>query len=252
MKTSIIIFALLAASLTLSAQLAEPDVVATKSGDLTIQPISHATLVMQLHDLTIYFDPHGDKELFKEVDKPDIIFITDIHGDHLNKETIKQLNTTKTTFVVPQAVADQLGDDYKDQVVIMNNGDQDTVESIIVTAIPMYNLPETEDSRHPKGRGNGYVLEIGDKKIYVSGDTEDIPEMRQLEKIDIAFVCMNLPYTMDIHQAASAVLDFKPALVYPYHYRGQGGLSDVEKFKELVNAENQDIKVMLKEWYPER
>jgi L-ascorbate metabolism protein UlaG (beta-lactamase superfamily) len=113
----------------------------------------------------------------------------------------------------------------------------------------MYNLPETADSRHTKGRGNGYVINIGGKNIYISGDTEDIPEMRALKNIDVAFVCMNLPYTMDINQAASAVLAFKPKIVYPYHYRGSGGLSDVAAFKKMVNEKDPKIDVRLAEWY---
>ena len=114
----------------------------------------------------------------------------------------------------------------------------------------MYNLPETEDSRHPKSRGNGYVLNLGGKRLYISGDTEDIPEMRTLQDIDIAFVCMNLPYTMTVEQAASAVLEFKPNIVYPFHYRGKGGLADVEKFQQLV-SEDQEIEVRLRDWYSE-
>ena len=106
----------------------------------------------------------------------------------------------------------------------------------------MYNLPENPPSKkHPKGRGNGYILTIDDAQIYISGDTEDIPEMRMLQNIDVAFICMNLPYTMTIEQAASAVLEFKPKIVYPYHYRGSNGFSDVNEFKNLVNSKNIQI-----------
>jgi L-ascorbate metabolism protein UlaG (beta-lactamase superfamily) len=122
--------------------------------------------------------------------------------------------------------------------------------NIRVEAIPMYNLPESPDNRHTKGRGNGYVLTIGGKRIYISGDTEAIPEMRTLKNIDVAFVCMNLPYTMDVDQAADGVLDFVPKVVYPYHYRGKGGLSDIDKFKALVNKKNTNIDVRLRNWYP--
>jgi L-ascorbate metabolism protein UlaG (beta-lactamase superfamily) len=122
---------------------------------------------------------------------------------------------------------------------------------IDILAIPMYNLPESDDAKHVKGRGNGYLLNLAGKSIYISGDTADIPEMRNLNDIDIAFVCMNLPYTMDINQAASAVLDFKPKIVYPYHYRGRPEISDTEAFGKLVNAENKDIEVRLRNWYPE-
>ena len=114
----------------------------------------------------------------------------------------------------------------------------------------MYNLPESPTAMHTKGRGNGYVLNIGGKNIYLSGDTQGIPEMRSLKDIDVAFVCMNLPYTMDVKEAADAVLAFKPKIVYPYHYRGRGGLSDVNAFKSLVDAGNKGIEVRLRDWYP--
>ena len=114
----------------------------------------------------------------------------------------------------------------------------------------MYNLREDAISFHPKGRGNGYVLEKNNKRVYISGDTEDIPEMRNLKDIDIAFICMNLPYTMTVEQAAEAVLAFEPNTVYPYHYRGENDLSDVDKFKELVESKSPKIKITQLDWYP--
>jgi L-ascorbate metabolism protein UlaG (beta-lactamase superfamily) len=114
----------------------------------------------------------------------------------------------------------------------------------------MYNLPESASAMHTKGRGNGYVLGIGGKNIYLSGDTQGIPEMRSLKNIDVAFICMNLPYTMDVKEAAYAVLAFKPKIVYPYHYRGQNGLSDVNQFKTLVESGDKNIDVRLRNWYP--
>jgi L-ascorbate metabolism protein UlaG (beta-lactamase superfamily) len=113
----------------------------------------------------------------------------------------------------------------------------------------MYNLPEDASSTHTKGRGNGYVLSFNSHFVYISGDTEDIPEMRELKNIDVAFVCMNLPYTMDISQAASAVIQFRPRIVYPYHYRGKEGLSDTKAFAELVNKGDAEIEVRLRDWY---
>lgn len=177
--------------------------------------------------------------------------ITDIHGDHLNIETLNEIKTSNATFVVPEAVALKLPDNFKKNLIILNNGEDTVLNSIKIEAIPMYNLPETEDSRHPKGRGNGYILNIDGKSIYISGDTEDIKEMRALKNIDVAFICMNLPYTMDIDQAADAVLDFKPKVVYPYHYRGKPGLSDVNAFKQMVNEGNPKIEVKLLDWYPQ-
>ena len=228
-----------------------PDRIATDKGDLTVQPIIHGTLVLQWNGKTIYFDPYGGADLFKDQPKADMIFITDIHGDHLNMNTLSQLDWGKATFYVPQAVMDKLPENMQARSVVLNNGDSKEAADIKISAIPMYNLPNDENARHPKGRGNGYILEMGGKKIYISGDTEDIAEMRELKKVDVAFVCMNLPFTMDIDQAASAVLDFKPAIVYPFHYRGRGGLSDVAAFKQKVNAGNANIEVRLKNWYPD-
>jgi L-ascorbate metabolism protein UlaG (beta-lactamase superfamily) len=138
----------------------------------------------------------------------------------------------------------------KDHVVVLSNGSTTKQLGISISAIPMYNLPESPTAMHTKGRGNGYILHIGGKNIYISGDTQAIPEMRSLKNIDVAFVCMNLPYTMDVKEAASGVLAFKPKVVYPYHYRGKGGLSDVNEFKRLVNAGNPAIEVRLRNWYP--
>ncbi|MDQ6815492.1 MAG: MBL fold metallo-hydrolase [Bacteroidota bacterium] len=229
------------------AQLPQADQEKVTGGELTIQPITHATMVLSYHKKNIYIDPTGGPEAFKGLAAPDLILITDIHGDHFDPKTLQAINTANATMVVPQAVADKLPTDMnKQKLVILKNGDNKMVEGIAITAIPMYNLPEAPDAFHTKGRGNGYVLNIGGKNLYISGDTEDIPEMRALKNIDIAFVCMNLPYTMDVNQAAQAVLAFKPKVVYPYHYRGQ----DVNTFKSLVNTDDKNIEVRLRNWYP--
>jgi L-ascorbate metabolism protein UlaG (beta-lactamase superfamily) len=229
------------------SQLPQADVEKVRGGDLTIQPVTHATMVLSYQKKNIYIDPTGGAEAFKGLAAPDMILITDIHGDHFDPKTIQAINTHKATLVVPQAVADKLPADMdKQKLIILKNGDNRNVEGISITALPMYNLPEAPDAFHTKGRGNGYVLNIGGKNIYISGDTEDIPEMRALKNIDIAFVCMNLPYTMDVNQAAQGVLAFKPKVVYPYHYRGQ----DVNTFKSLINAGDKNIDVRLRNWYP--
>ena len=233
--------------LVATAQLTPPDRVPVSGGELTIQPITHATLVLTYHNKQVYVDPTGGAAAFPGIAAPDIILITDVHGDHMDTATIAAINTKKATLVVPQAVAGKLPANFdKQKIIILKNGDNTNQQGIGIRAIPMYNLPEAPDAFHTKGRGNGYVLEIGGKNIYISGDTEDIPEMRSLTNIDIAFICMNLPYTMDPTQAAQAVLAFKPKIVYPYHYRGQ----DVNTFKTLVNEGNKNIEVRLREWYP--
>lgn len=233
-------------SFNLNAQ----DVIKTNDGDIIIHPILHGTLAIEYQNLTIYVDPYGGAKGFEGLNEADLILITDIHGDHLNKNTLNELNTKNSYFIVPEAVAQQMEGIDNAEIEILNNDKSTSFQGIDITAVPMYNLPVDEETRHPKGRGNGYLLNIADKVIYISGDTEDIPEMRALKNIDIAFVCMNLPYTMSIDQASDAIQEFKPAIVYPFHFRGQGGLADVEEFKSIVNSENKDIEVRLRNWYP--
>lgn len=219
--------------------------------NIKITPIQHATTVLEWNDIVIYVDPVGGAEAFEGQKEPDLILVTDIHGDHFSLETLQALNTVKAKIIVPQAVADKIPEEFTPQLDILNNGDSKERFGINVEAIPMYNLREEALKFHEKGRGNGYVLNMGGQRIYFSGDTEDIPEMRSLENIDKAFVCMNLPYTMTVESAASAVLDFKPEQVYPYHYRGNPEVSDVNKFKEIVNAGNSNIEVVQLDWYPD-
>ena len=274
MKSFLIPFIIIITAVSSIAQRPAPDQLETSRGKVTIQPILHGSLVLTWNEITFYGDPYGGAKAFKGIAPPDFILITDIHGDHMNQTTLDSIlvpdtkTTTGTQIIAPQAVYDKLPPNLQARFgfgIMINDYNKDTntgsnTEAIIgseheggsitISPIPMYNLPETTDSRHPKGRGTGYLLTVGGKKIYISGDTEDIPEMRALKDIDVAFVCMNLPFTMDINQAASAVLEFKPKVVYPYHYRGQGGLNDVEGFKKLVDAGNAKIEVRLRNWYP--
>ena len=143
-------------------------------------------------------------------------------------------------------------DSLQNKTNVISNGQMIEDFEMVIEAIPMYNLRPEALKFHEKGRGNGYVLERNGKRIYISGDTEDIPEMRNLKNIDIAFVCMNLPYTMTVEKAAEAVLAFKPKTVYPYHFRGTDGMSDVSKFKSLVETGNPEIKVTQLDWYPKK
>jgi len=205
------------------------DHLVTSDGDVVVYPIDHATFAANWKDKIIYFDPVGGGTRFQRLPRPNIIFITDIHGDHLNAATLTAIDAQNADIVAPQAVYQQLASDLKAKTKVMANGDKAEDQGIAVEAIPMYNITPGRTG-HTKGRGNGYVLTIGGKRIYVAGDTEDIPEMRALKDIDMAFVCMNLPFTMDINQAASAVREFRPKVVYPYHYSS----SDVNRFKQIV------------------
>jgi len=245
-------FSLIAISISIATSIAtaQPDILLTPAGEIKMTPILHATMVLEWQDKTIYVDPYGGADRFAEFDNADLMLITHPHGDHLNKETLAGLELSNTHLIAPQSVVAELGELEFGKVTAMDIFDKAEVMNLQVEAIPMYNLPDDETSRHKRGWGNAYVLTIGGQRIYISGDTEDIPEMRQLENIDYAFVCMNLPYTMTVDAAADAVLDFKPKVVYPFHYRGKDGFSDVERFKEIVSADR-NIEVRLREWYPE-
>lgn len=216
-----------------------------------IEPIAHATAVITIDTTTIYLDPTGGAGAFEGMDPADLVLITDIHGDHMDAETLQALELGDTKIIAPQAVNDQLSDSLQQNISIMDNGETMEEQGISIEAIPMYNLREEAMQFHEKGRGNGYVLEKNNTRVYIAGDTEDIPEMRNLEDIDIAFTPMNLPYTMTVESAADAVLEFAPRKVYPYHFRGTEGMADVEKFKQLVNEGNKDIEVVMLQWYPE-
>jgi L-ascorbate metabolism protein UlaG (beta-lactamase superfamily) len=219
---------------------------------LKITPISHATALLNFNNEVVYLDPTGGAEAFSNFEKPTYVVITDIHGDHMDLKTLAALDLKETKIIAPKAVADKITEIKALEVIVINNDEEKSFSSFDLKAIPMYNLRKEALKFHSKGRGNGYVFTINKERIYFSGDTEDIPEMRSLKSIDKAFVCMNLPYTMIVESAADAVLAFKPKQVFPYHYRGTNGLSDVAKFKEIVNKKNPSIEVVQWNWYPNR
>ncbi len=219
------------------------DVLSTNQGgvEVVVAPIHHATLMLQFKGKAIYVDPAGQAD-YSGMPKPDFIFITDIHGDHFDKASIAKLKTDSTVIVGPKAVADQLAG-----VTAIANGESRKFGEIEVEAVPMYNLkrgPKAGELYHTKGRGNGYIFKLADRRFYVSGDTEAIPEMTALKNIDVAFVCMNLPYTMTPVEAAAAVKAFRPRIVYPYHY----GESDLKPFVAALKSESA-IEVRLRGWY---
>ena len=214
-----------------------------KKSEIKFYPINHASFIIISPIITIYVDPVQNFITYSKYPSPDIILITDLHRDHLKKEVVALIKKEKTKIIAPVAVISKLGFGE-----MLNNGDEIKVAGVIIKAIPMYNNTKDRLKFHSKGRGNGYILTINGKRIYISGDTEDIKEMRELKNIDYAFVCMNLPYTMSVAKAASAVLEFKPKVVYPYHYRGPKGYSDIEKFKYLV-SKNKFIEIRLLNWY---
>jgi len=220
---------------------------------VVVTPITHATAILSWAGSTIYTDPTGSTTPFAGRPSPDIIIVTDIHGDHLSTTTtLLALVGSSTSLIVPQAVENLLPASLASSSKVLANDQTITEKGFSITAVPMYNLPTpgtTTPVRHTKGRGNGYIIERDGYRVYIAGDTAGTPEMRALTDIDIAFVPMNLPFTMGVDEAADAVLDFKPARVYPYHYRGQDGLADVDRFKQLVNAGDPNIEVVLLNWY---
>ncbi len=217
-------------------------------GMVEIFPVEHASMVIRWGSTYFYNDPVGE-ENFKDRPAPTAILLTDIHGDHLSTTTLASIGG-ESTIIAPQAVADRLPDDMKSRVHVMNNGDTHEVNGITITATPAYNLPDADNAdRHTPGRGNGYILEKNEYRVYIAGDTAATPEMRALENIAIAFLPMNLPYTMSVEEAADAVLAFKPRHVYPYHFRTPEGYSDVNKFQKLVTTQSSTT-VTIATWYP--
>ncbi len=236
------------------------DTIKTDQGRLEVHPIEHAFFVLTYqndtserdHPLTIVVDPVGHIDQLITYRPVDMILVTDIHRDHFDPEALNAVMEANTTLIVPQSVAmeNDFPEFFAGTIKILNNGDQYNAAGIDIKAIPMYNL-DPERNFHPQGRGNGYVLTIDGKQIYISGDSQAIPEMLALTDIDAAFMVMNLPFTMDVDEASQAVLRFKPHVVYPYHYRNcDGTLNDIQSFRDQVRQEDANIDVRLLDWYP--
>lgn len=227
----------------------EPETFDTPGGDVTIYPIDHASFLIGTADGLIAVDPVGKVDQIAEVGSPSLILVTHEHGDHFDAETLTGLMALSPSaqLVVNPAVMDMLPKELAARATSLANGDTTTSGSYGIEAVPAYNMTEGRLDFHPEGRDNGYVVSYGDFRIYISGDTEDTPEMRALQDIDLAFVCMNLPFTMDSDAAASAVSEFAPTYVYPYHYRGRdGGTQDPAEFAAgLADG----IEVKFGNWY---
>jgi L-ascorbate metabolism protein UlaG (beta-lactamase superfamily) len=212
----------------------------TSLGELTIHPINHATFVIEWNGRWIYSDPVGGAARFAGLPRADLILVTHSHNDHFDTPTLNSVKGSNTVILAPAAVYQALGT-LKAITAVLTNGSKTNWMDLQIEAIPAYNLTS---SYHPKGTGNGYILTFGDKRVFLSGDTEDIPEVHALENIDVAFLCMNLPFTMSVDKAAALVGAFKPRVIYPYHYSG----SDVNRFKKLIGT-GQGIEVRLRKWY---
>ncbi|TRZ86673.1 MBL fold metallo-hydrolase [bacterium] len=208
----------------------EEDVVSTSKGDLRISFVGHASLFFKFDGKVIHVDPVSGEGDYRSFPKADLILITHEHFDHLDAEAVRLIRKPGTQVVISQACADKIKD-----AVVMKNGDQKTIQGFDVEAVPAYNIVyKRSDGNpfHPKGQGNGYVITFGDKRVYVAGDTEPIPEMKSLEAVDIVFLPMNLPYTMSPEMAAEAARVIRPKILYPYHY----GETDTSKLMELLKS----------------
>jgi L-ascorbate metabolism protein UlaG (beta-lactamase superfamily) len=212
----------------------------TSDGVVKITPVRHASLTIEGGRMVLQVDPCGVSN-YASAPAADLILITHQHGDHLDPEAIAKLRKPSTIVAGPASVREKLGD-----VVLLSNGDTKSFGQWTVAAIPAYNIKRMRPDGqpfHPRGEGNGYVLTFGGKRFYISGDTEGTSEMRALKNIDVAFVCMNLPYTMTPEEAADAVRAFKPKVVYPYHSRD----SDLSVFEKALAGSG--VEVRIRNWY---
>ncbi|MGK0189640.1 MAG: L-ascorbate metabolism protein UlaG (beta-lactamase superfamily) [Verrucomicrobiales bacterium] len=221
------------------------DILLTDAGEIVIHPVDHASFVVQWGEMMLYNDPVGAASLYRDFPAPNMILVSHQHGDHFSASTLNGIMADGTTIIAPEDVYNRMNSTLKAKTTILQNGENVDLSGLNVEAVPSYN------SRHPKGRDNGYVVTIGGKRIYMSGDTVDTVEMRALSDIDVAFLVMNIPFTMTVEQAASAVRDFKPRVVYPYHFRNQGGsFADRIRFRSEIGTETDSaIEVRLREWY---
>jgi L-ascorbate metabolism protein UlaG (beta-lactamase superfamily) len=217
----------------------EKDVIETSAGDLEITFIGHGTLMFAFGGKIIHVDPWSRLADYSKLPNADLILLTHDHGDHLDTIALNQIRTENTIVVLTETSAATV-----EYGIIMKNGDRHEILGIEVLVVPAYNLVhkrENGEFYHPKGEGNGYVLTFGDTRVYIAGDTENTPEMKALEKIDYAFLPMNLPYTMTPEMVVDAVNAFKPGVLYPYHY----GDSDLSKLIELLK-DNKDTEVRIR------
>jgi len=242
MKTTILTFSLLVLffGLSVSAEESfETDLIKTSAGDLKITFIAHGTLMFEFNQKIIHVDPVGRYADYAQMPKADLILVTHEHGDHLDKNAIKSIYQDHTKLVLTATCAEKMG-----KGIVMKNGDVQTVAGFKIEAVPAYNIVHEREKGvpfHPKGIGNGYVITFGDKRVYVAGDTENIPEMAKLKNIDIAFLPMNLPYTMSPEMVVDATKMIKPKILYPYHF----GDTDTRQLVKLMEK-HPDIEVRIR------
>ena len=215
------------------------DRIATSAGPLDLTFLGHGTLMLTFKDTVLHVDPYGKVADYAALPQADLVLLTHDHADHLDQAALALVRTPVTDIVLPPVCAERVPGG-----LILKNGETRTVRGITVTAVPAYNLVHHRDNGepfHPRGVGNGYLLDFGDTRLYVAGDTENTPEMAALKDVDIAFLPMNLPYTMTPEMVADAARAFRPRILYPYHY----GDTDPQRLVELLR-DQADIEVRIR------
>ncbi len=228
--TLIIVLFLGVVSLATTSNDFEEDTFPTSHGELKITCIGHGTLMFTFDGKIIHVDPVFRYADYTKMPKADLILVTHEHGDHLDDVAIQDLTKEGTAIICTKKCMEQANIEGS---IIMKNGDTKTVQGIKIEAVPAYNIKHMRSENspfHPKGAGNGYILTFGDKRVYVAGDTENTPEMKALKNIAVAFLPMNLPYTMTPEMVADAARTFKPKVLYPYHF----GNTDTSQLVELL------------------
>jgi L-ascorbate metabolism protein UlaG (beta-lactamase superfamily) len=224
-------------ALTAVAQGFETDTIKTSAGDLKITFIGHGTLMLSHAGKVIHVDPVSQLADYRRLPKADVILITHEHHDHFDLKALDLIRTSETVVAASESCAGQLKD-----FIVMKNGDVRTIEGFKIEAVPAYNIVHMRSKDvpyHPKNVGNGYVITFGDRRVYIAGDTENIPEMKNLEAIDIAFLPMNLPYTMTPEMVAAAAGSFNPKILYPYHYSD----TDTSRIVELLKETDIEVRI---------
>jgi L-ascorbate metabolism protein UlaG (beta-lactamase superfamily) len=227
-------------TLTMAQKNYQTDTIPASSGNLMITFLGHGSLMFTFDSTVVHVDPYSKVANYSALPDADLVLITHHHQDHLDTAALNQVLKQGTVILGSQTVAGSVKD-----AIVMKNGDSKTIKGVGINAVPAYNIVHKRDNGqpfHPKGEGNGYIIIIKGKKIYIAGDTENIPEMKQFKEIDIAFLPVNLPYTMTPEMAADAARAIRPKILYPYHY----GDTEIPRLTELLKNDK-DIEVRMRD-----